>query len=134
MTIDVALTIEDLTTTYPCREAQFSALSSVLGHSSFPSPPAICLTGFPASGKRTITRAFLDSMSIQFVWIDCSETFTSALLFDRIVNKLRELGGGDGPRLKGSGDVNHFVVETHRALEGLTGKVVLVCPPCRYKD
>lgn len=73
-------------------------------------------------------------MSIQFVWIDCSETFTSALLFDRIVNKLRELGGGDGPRLKGSGDVNHFVVETHRALEGLTGKVVLVCPPCRYKD
>ena len=64
-------------------------------------------------------------MTAQFVWVDCSETFTSALLFDRIVNKLKELGG-DGARVKGSGDVNNFVVEVHRALEGLTGKVILV--------
>ena len=128
MTIDVVPTIEDLSITYPCREPQFSALSSVLGHSSLPSPPAICLTGFPASGKRTITRAFLESMTAQFVWVDCSETFTSALLFDRIMNKLKELGGGDGARVKGSGDVNNFVVGVHRALEGLTGKVILVTP------
>ena len=128
MTVDVAPTIEDLAAIYPCREAQFSALSSVLGHPSFPSPPAICLTGFPASGKSTITRAFLQSMGAPFVWVDCSETFTSALLFDRIVNKLKELAGGDGWRMKGSGDMNQFVVEVHRALERLTGKVILVCP------
>jgi hypothetical protein len=42
------------------------------------------------------------------------------------VNKLKELGGGDGARVKGSGDVNNFVVEVHRALEGMTGKVILV--------
>jgi hypothetical protein len=132
MTIDLLPTIEALTSTYPCREAQFSALSALLGHASFPSPPAICLTGFPASGKRTVTRAFLEVMSLQFAWVDCSETFTSALLFDRIVNKLRDLGQGDGSRVRGSGDINNFVVEVHRALEGLKRKVILVCAPARF--
>ena len=66
-------------------------------------------------------------MVVPFVWVDCRETFTSALFFDQVINKLRELGGEDTSRLKGSGDVNNFVVEVQRALEGLTGKVILVC-------
>ena len=124
MTIQVDAILEQLNTTYPCREVQFSALLSVIGHSSFPSPPAVCLTGFPATGKSTITRAFLQAMNTEYVWVDCSETISSALLFDRIVNRLRGLR--DLPRLKVAADINNFVVEVHRALDELDGKVILV--------
>ena len=127
MTVEVNAIVRELNTAYPCREAQFSALSAVIGHSSFPSPPAICLTGFPACGKSSITRAFLEAMESEFAWVDCSETFSSALLFDRIVNKLRALGGRDLPRIKLLADINNFVVEAHRALEGLKGNIFLVC-------
>lgn len=56
--------------------------------------------------------------------MDCSETISSALLFDRIVNKLRGLR--DLPRLKMVADINNFVIEVHRALDALDGKVILV--------
>jgi putative protein kinase ArgK-like GTPase of G3E family len=130
MTVELDAIVRELNTAYPCREVQFSALSAVIGHSSLPSPPAICLTGFPASGKSTITRAFLEAMETEFAWVDCSETFSSALLFDRIVNKLRELGGRDLPRIKLLADINTFAVEVHKALEGLKGKIILVNPSC----
>ena len=126
MTIPVDAILEQLNTTYPCREAQFSALFSAIGHSSFPSPPAVCLTGFPATGKSSITRAFLEAMNIEYVWVDCSETISCALLFDRIVNKLRGLK--TLPRLKMAADINNFIVEVHRALDELDGKVILVLP------
>jgi hypothetical protein len=59
--------------------------------------------------------------------VDCSETISSALLFDQIVNKLRGLR--DLPRLKMVADINNFVVEVRCALEELDGKVILVFPP-----
>jgi hypothetical protein len=127
MAIEGNEVIEKLKAVYPCRDSQFSALSSVLGHPSFPSVPAIFLAGFPASGKSTITRAFLEAIHAKFVWVDCKETFTSALLFNRIVNKLRRLGGRELPSLKVPSDLNSFAIEVARALEGLKGKVVLVC-------
>ena len=124
MTVQIDAILEQLNTTYPCREVQFSALLSVIGHSSFPSPPAVCLTGIPATGKSTIARAFLEAMTTRFAWVDCKETISSSLLFDRIVNQLRGLR--DLPRLKMAGDMNNFVIEVHRALDGLNGKVILV--------
>ena len=130
MTIDLDPILENLTNTYPCRLPQFTSLSSLLGPPSFPSPPSICLTGFPATGKSTITRAFLEAVKMNYVWIDCGEIITSALLFDRIVNRLKALGEGDGRLDRGKmmgGDVNSFVVEVQRVMEGLKGKVILVC-------
>src|SRR5947207_12411448 len=117
---------KDLTSKYPCRETQISSLCSILGHPSFPSPPAICITGFPASGKSSVTRAFLDGMKIQYAWIDCGETFTSPLFFDRVVNSLRRIASDDHSRVKMTGDINNFVVETQKALENIQGKVVVV--------
>lgn len=64
---------------------------------------------------------------MEYIWVDCSETISSALLFDQIVNKLRGLR--NLPRLKMVADINNFVVEVHRALEELDGKVILVFPP-----
>lgn len=67
---------------------------------------------------------------MNYVWIDCGEIITSALLFDRIVNRLKALGEGDGRLDRGKmmgGDVNSFVVEVQRVMEGLKGKVILVC-------
>ena len=126
MTIELDRVVAELNEAYPCRETQFSALSSVLGQTSFASPPAICLTGFPSAGKGTITRAFLVAMDIEFAWVDCSETFSSALLFDRIVNSLRQLGDRHLPRVKLSTDINNFAVETCNALRGLKDKAILV--------
>lgn len=126
MTVDFDAIIEELNDAYPCREAQFSALSSFIGHMSFPGPPVICLTGAPATGKCTITRAFLEATNTDFAFVDCSETFSSMLLFDRIVNRLRQIGRRQLPRLKVSGDINNFVVEVQNALAGLTGRIVLV--------
>jgi origin recognition complex subunit 5 len=126
MTVEVNAILEELNSVYPCREAQLFALSSVIGHASFPSPPAVCLTGFPTSGKSIITRAFLNAIGTKYVWVDCSETISSALLFDRIVNKLRGLGGRDLSRVKMLADINNFVVQVQRVLESFNGKVILV--------
>ena len=65
-------------------------------------------------------------MNIESAWVDCSETISSALLFDRIVNMLKGLEGREVTRVKMSGDINNFVVEVQRAMEELTGKVILV--------
>jgi hypothetical protein len=127
MSVDVDAIIAELNASYPCRESQFSTLFSVIGSPSFPCPATICLTGFPATGKSSVTRAFLDATEMEYAWVDCAETFTSALLFDRIVNKLREIGERSLSRLKMMGDINNFVVQVHKALEGLHGKVFLVC-------
>jgi Cdc6-like AAA superfamily ATPase len=126
MTFDLTAVVQQLNGEYPCRETQFSTLSSLLGHPSFPSPPAAFLTGFPATGKAAVTRVFLEAIKAKYVWVDCGETFTSSLLFDRIVNKIRKIGDRDLPRLKMSTDINNFVVEAQKALEGIEGKVVLV--------
>jgi Cdc6-like AAA superfamily ATPase len=128
MTIDLHAVIKELNDTYPCREAQFSSLASVLGHPSLPSPPALYLTGFPGTGKRTVTRAFLEALNLEYVWVDCAETISSALLFDRVVNGLRGIGGREIPRLRMGTGINNFVVEVHDALRGLDGKIVLVRP------
>jgi hypothetical protein len=68
-------------------------------------------------------------MNIKYAWVDCSETITSALLFDRIVNVLRGLGKADVSRVKMPGDINNFVVEVQKAWERLKGKIVLVYYP-----
>ena len=128
MTVDIDAIIGELNNAYPCRKVQFLALSSFIGHPSFPRPPAICLTGFPATGKCTVTRAFLEATETEFAWVDCSETFSTASLFDRIINRLREIGDMKIPRLKMSGDINNFVVEVQNALMSLKGKVILVRP------
>ena len=125
MTIDLSTVVEELNETYPCRETQFSSLSSLIGHPSYPSPPAIWVIGSPAGGRSTITRAFLDATKTHFCWVDCRETFTSSLLFDRIVNALR-IFKGEEQRIKMSGEVNNFVVEVHKLLDTIQGKVVLV--------
>jgi len=117
---------DELNKLYPCREDQFAALSSILGDPSLPSPPVVLLTGPPSQGKSTITDAFLDDIKAQSVWVDCSETLTSALLFNRIVNSLRALAEKES-RVKMQGDLNKFTVEVHKALEALQGKVILVC-------
>lgn len=126
MTISLDAIVQDLNARYPCREPQFSALASVIGHSSLPSPPALCLTGFPATGKSTITRAFLDATNTTNAWVDCSETISSALLFDRIVDSLKVLSGQEVSRMKMSGGINNFVVEVHLAMDALKDKVILV--------
>jgi Cdc6-like AAA superfamily ATPase len=131
--MDLAAAVQKLKETYPCRDSQFAKLSSLLGHPSFSSPSAICLTGFPATGKSTVTRSFLDAINAEYVWVDCGEAFSSALLFDRIVNKFRQIGERDLPRLKMTMDINSLVVEVHKALEGIQGKVVLVSPSTRSK-
>jgi Cdc6-like AAA superfamily ATPase len=117
---------EELARKYPCRETQISSLCCALGHPSFPNPPAIYVTGFPASGKTSVTRAFFEALSLQYVWIDCGETFTAPLLFDRIVNSLRRISTEEYSRVKMSGDINHFAVETQNAMERIQGKVTIV--------
>jgi hypothetical protein len=126
MSVDLDAVLKELNAAYPCRETQFAALSSVLGHSSLPSPSAICLTGLPATGKRTITRVFLEAMDIEHVWVDCAETISSALLFDRIVNGLRAIGTQDPSRIRMGSAINNFVVEAHKTLKDVQGKVVIV--------
>jgi hypothetical protein len=133
MTIpDKAIVTNDLKTKHPCREAQFGALTSLLGHDSLPSPPAICLTGLPNCGKRTILRAALDSRAtaqhaVQSTWIDCRETFSSHLLFDRIVNRINDMKQPrPTERIKVLNDINSFVVEVTRALTAIEGKFILV--------
>ena len=125
MNSDFDAILDELNRAYPCRELQFSTLHCVLGH-SFPSPSAMCLTGLPGSGKSTITRAFLEAFEIEFVWVACAETFTPALLFDRIVQGLRNLGGKGESSVRMSDDINNFVIETRKALKGLDGKMCLV--------
>ena len=130
MTVELDAITQSLNTRYPCREAQVSSLLSVIGHSSFPTPQATCLTGFPATGKATITRALLQAMNTEFVWVDCNETISSPLLFDRIVNGIRMVSKETQlERVKMSADVNNFVVEVHRALEGLVSRKVILVPP-----
>jgi len=135
MTIpDKTSTIDQLKTKYPCREAQFDSLISFLGHDSFPSPPALCLTGLPSSGKRTILRSTLDTLGsprhvVQSAWIDCREMFSSHLLFDRIVNRITDMKRPQQmERIKVLNDINNFVVQVTQALYGMTGKCILVSP------
>jgi len=131
---DNTSTIDQLKRKYPCREAQFDSLISFLGHDSFPSPPALCLTGLPSSGKRTILRSTLETLGssrdvVQNAWIDCRETFSSHLLFDRIVSRITDMKWPQQTeRIKVLNDVNNFVVQVTRALDGLTGKCILVSP------
>jgi hypothetical protein len=65
-------------------------------------------------------------MDIEHVWVDCAETISSALLFDRIVNGLRAIGAQDTSRTRTGTAINNFVVEVHKTLKDLQGKVVIV--------
>jgi hypothetical protein len=134
MTIpDKANRTNELKTRHPCRDSQFDALTSFLDYR--PSPPAICLTGLPNSGKRTILRAALDSLAttphvVQSTWVDCGEAFSSHLLFDRIVNRINDMKQPPPTeRIKVLNDINSFVVEVTRALTAIEGKFVLVPTP-----
>ena len=121
--------LHSLLTIYPCRQTQFTSLFSLLGHDHLPSPPSICLAGFPCTGKRTVTRAFLEATGIKHAWIDCAETISSALLFYRIISALTRMTGQTGETARIGGDVNSFVVEVQKAMGKLQGKIVLVpCP------
>lgn len=133
MTIPAKASVtNDLKTKQPCRDSQFDALTCLLGHESLPSPPAICLTGLKNSGKRTILRAALDSLAtpqqaVQSTWVDCRETFSSHLLFDRIVNRINAMKQPQPTeRIKVLNDINSFVVEVTRALNAIEGKFILV--------
>ena len=111
---------------YPCRKSQFQMLYSLLGDPKLPSPPVICLTGFPKSGKRTCAGAFLDETATTHIWIDCLETFSPALFITRVVNELRRLKDPELPRTRLNADTTSFLGAVHEALQGLDGKVVAV--------
>jgi origin recognition complex subunit 5 len=122
--------LHSLLSTCPCRDTQFGTLYSLLGHPNLPSPPSICLTGFPATGKRTVTRAFLDAVRVQYAWIDCAETVSSALLFYRVLHCLRKMvveTETEAGRV--GGDINAFVVQVQKLMHQLQGKIVLVLAP-----
>jgi Cdc6-like AAA superfamily ATPase len=121
--------LDALNEAYPCRETQLSALYSTLGNKEYPSPTAVCLTGVSGTGKSAITRAFLEAFEISFVWVDCLESFTPALLFDRILEGMRTLTDFPEPSLRRSEDTNQFIVELRTILAQVTSKVCLVCLP-----
>lgn len=76
-----------------------------------------------------MTRAFLDAVQVQYAWIDCAETVSSALLFQRIISCMRKITGRtDGEVGRVGGDVNAFVVEVQKLMDKLQGKIILVRP------
>ena len=126
MTFDSDPGIARLEATYPCRKDQFRMLYLLLGDPNFPSPPVVCLTGFPKSGKRACARAFLQETSTTHIWIDCLETLSPALFFSKLVNELRKLEDLESPRIRLNADTTSFVGAVRSALQSLNGKIVLV--------
>ena len=126
MTFDSNPGIARLDATYPCRRDQFRMLYLLLGDPNFPSPPVVCLTGFPKGGKRSCARAFLKETSTTHIWIDCLETLSPALFFTKLVNELRRLEDPKSPRIRLNADTTSSVGAVREALQSLNGKIVLV--------
>lgn len=82
--------VSEISEEYPCREEYISQLYRLFGSPAYRYPPSVYLHGPPGIGKTSILTKFLTHQNIIFAYIDCIEYYTSKLLLESILNKLRK--------------------------------------------
>jgi origin recognition complex subunit 5 len=82
--------IRQLQKNYPCRSQQIRSLVCLLDP-LFPSPRTTVIHGLPATGKSSITRAVLQLLNSQYVWVQAKAALTARQIFEEIYRGVANL-------------------------------------------